>query len=75
MLNNTFNQDSISLGTIIILIAIILSSIGILFNLIIIIFLIHRDKFLKHSNKNNSHRIEILSNIRFLLILCIVLRY
>jgi len=63
MLNSTLNQTSTSLGTIVILIGIVLSSIGILFNFIIIICFINYGKFLKHSNKNTSRRIGLLHSI------------
>jgi hypothetical protein len=63
MLNNTLTQNLTSFGSIIIPISILLSSLAIIFNLILVIFLIHHGQFTKHSNKNNSRRIGLLHSV------------
>ncbi|CAF1399364.1 unnamed protein product [Adineta steineri] len=63
MLNNSFNQNVTKFSIGINLIAILSSSLGILFNFILIIILIHYGKFTKHSNKNNSRRIGLVHSI------------
>ncbi|CAF1420709.1 unnamed protein product [Adineta steineri] len=63
MLNNSLNQNVTKFSISINLIAILSSSLGILFNFILILILIHYGKFTKYSNKNNSRRIGLVHSI------------
>ncbi|CAF3756973.1 unnamed protein product [Rotaria sordida] len=63
MLNSTFNHNFTSFGSTIIFIAILLSSIAIIFNFIIIIVLIRHGKFIKCSKKHHSRRIGLVHSI------------
>ena len=63
MFNETLNSYSRVLGMNIIFLGICSSSVGILFDLSLLIIFIHRLRTFEHSNKNSSHRIGLLHTI------------
>ncbi|CAF4581214.1 unnamed protein product [Rotaria sp. Silwood1] len=63
MLNNTLDHNLTSFRSTIILVAIFFGSIAIMFNFIIIIYLIRHGKFAKYSKKQRSRRVGLLHSI------------